>query len=198
MPSAASPGRRMKRTPEPDADGALAYEQIDAIGDRRFLVRRCSSMGATLLDVQPSAPTAERRVVVLPVPSRGPGPCATLSARAGLLSLLVATPAAARATGTVRGAVVDGFGNATLIALCNERDLFRFPPSRVLKRLRAVQNWLDRPNVEVQRYVEKFLHGKAYLFGDPIDARAALATSGNLTAAGLWQNLELRLVHYDP
>ena len=102
-----------------------------------------------------------------------------------LLLLLVATPAAARSTGALRGTVVDGFGNATLIALRNERDLSRFAPSRVLKRLRAVQNWLGRPNVEVRLYVEKFLYGKAYLFGDQIDARAALATSGNLTAAGL-------------
>ena len=58
--------------------------------------------------------------------------------------------------------------------------------------------WLDRPNVEVRRYVKKFLHGKAYLFGDTSDARAALVTSANLTAAGMWQNLELGLVHYDP
>lgn len=86
----------------------------------------------------------------------------------------------------------------TLIALRKERDLSRFPPSRALRQLRAVQGWLDRPNVEVRRYVEKFLHGKAYLFGDHIDARAALVTSANLTAAGLWQNLELGLVHYDP
>ena len=44
----------------------------------------------------------------------------------------------------------------------------------------------------------KFLHGKAYLFGDKADARVALVTSANLTAAGMWQNLELGLVHYDP
>ena len=50
----------------------------------------------------------------------------------------------------------------------------------------------------MRRYVAKFLHGKAYLFGDEVDARAALVTSANLTAAGMWQNLELGLVHYDP
>ena len=86
----------------------------------------------------------------------------------------------------------------TLIALREERDLSRFPPSRALKKLRAVENWLGRPTVEVRRYVDKFLHGKAYLFGDHVDARAALVTSANLTAAGMWQNLELGLVHYDP
>ena len=86
----------------------------------------------------------------------------------------------------------------TLLALREERDLSRFPKSRALKDLLAIQDWLDRPNVQVRRYVRKFLHGKAYLFGDHEDARAALVTSANLTAAGMWQNLELGLVHYDP
>ena len=86
----------------------------------------------------------------------------------------------------------------TLRALRSERDLSRFPPSRVLQLLLGIEAWLDRPNVEVRRYVKKFLHGKAYLFGDAADARAALVTSANLTAAGMWQNLELGLVHYDP
>ena len=86
----------------------------------------------------------------------------------------------------------------TLMALRKERDLSRFPASRAMKKLLAVEEWLDRPNVEVRRYVKKFLHGKAYLFGDHADARAALVTSANLTAAGMWQNLELGLVHYDP
>ena len=86
----------------------------------------------------------------------------------------------------------------TLLALRKERDLSRFPASRALKKLVAIADWLERPNVEVRRYVAKFLHGKAYLFGDEVDARAALVTSANLTAAGMWQNLELGLVHYDP
>ena len=86
----------------------------------------------------------------------------------------------------------------TLLALRKERDIARFPASRALKRLLAIREWLDRPNVDVRRYVAKFLHGKAYLFGDRADARAALVTSANLTAAGMWQNLELGLVHYDP
>ena len=86
----------------------------------------------------------------------------------------------------------------TLLALRKERDLSRFPASRELKNLLAIKDWLDRPNVEVRRYVKKFLHGKAYLFGNEEDAQAALVTSANLTAAGMWQNLELGLVHYDP
>ena len=86
----------------------------------------------------------------------------------------------------------------TLLALRKERDLSRFPKSRALKNLLAIKDWLDRPNVQVRRYIKKFLHGKAYLFGDHKDARAALVTSANLTAAGMWQNLELGLVHYHP
>ena len=86
----------------------------------------------------------------------------------------------------------------TLLALREERNLSRFPKSRALKDLLAIQDWLDRPNVQVRRYIRKFLHGKAYLFGNHEDARAALVTSANLTAAGMWQNLELGLVHYDP
>ena len=103
------------------------------------------------------------------------------------------------APGTGLGTEIPGtLFERTLRALRSERDLSRFPPSRALQRLMGIEAWLDRPNVEVRRYVKKFLHGKAYLFGDRSDARAALVTSANLTAAGMWQNLELGLVHYDP
>ncbi|MCY3850951.1 MAG: helicase-related protein [Acidimicrobiaceae bacterium] len=79
-----------------------------------------------------------------------------------------------------------------------DRDLARFPPSRAATKLVALDAWLDRPNVEVRRYTSQFLHGKAYLFGNQDDARAALVTSANLTGAGLFSNLELGLVQYDP
>lgn len=82
--------------------------------------------------------------------------------------------------------------------LRGERDLSRFPPSRASRRLQAVADWLDRPEIQVRRYVERFLHGKAYLFGALPDARAALVTSANLTSAGLHANLELGVVNYDP
>jgi superfamily II DNA or RNA helicase len=85
-----------------------------------------------------------------------------------------------------------------LQALVAERDLSRFPPSRAAARLLEVDVWLNRPELEVRRYVSRFLHGKAYLFGDVGDGRAALVTSANLTTAGLLSNLELGLVHYDP
>lgn len=85
-----------------------------------------------------------------------------------------------------------------LLLLSHERDLARFPPSRAAERLAVVGAWLDRPQVQVRRYLAQFLHGKAYLFGSQQDGRAALVTSANLTAAGLFANLELGLVHYDP
>ena len=50
----------------------------------------------------------------------------------------------------------------------------------------------------MRRYVEQFLHGKAYLFGSVDDARAALVTSANLTGAGSSANLELGVVDYNP
>lgn len=83
-------------------------------------------------------------------------------------------------------------------ALRAERDLSRFPPSRAAERLLDVQAWLDRPEVQVRRYTERFLHGKAYLFGTAEDARVALVTSANLTGAGLNANLELGVANYDP
>lgn len=85
-----------------------------------------------------------------------------------------------------------------LTLLSHERDLSRFPPSRAAAQLENIDRWLDDPEIEVRRYLTKFLHGKAYLFGTVEDGRAALVTSANLTGAGLFRNLELGLVHYDP
>jgi hypothetical protein len=85
-----------------------------------------------------------------------------------------------------------------LTSLAAERDLCRFPPSRVAQALSEVDVWLAQPQVEVRRFVDRFLHGKAYLFGDQADPRAALVTSANLTGAGLFANLELGLARYDP
>lgn len=85
-----------------------------------------------------------------------------------------------------------------LEGLRNDRDLARFPPSRAAAKLVDLDVWLERPEVEVRRYTDRFLHGKAYLFGGQDDARAALVTSANLTGGGLFANLELGLVQYDP
>ncbi len=86
----------------------------------------------------------------------------------------------------------------SLETLRRERDLSRFPPSRAAARLGQVEAWLADPGIQVRRYVERFLHGKAYLFGTTNDGRAALVTSANLTGGGLFSNLELGLVHYQP
>lgn len=92
---------------------------------------------------------------------------------------------------------IDGF-RLQLEALRGERDFSRFPPSRAAERLAAVEAWLARPEVEVRRFTRRFLHGKAYLFGDAGDPRVALVSSANLTGAGLFRNLELGLAHYQP
>jgi superfamily II DNA or RNA helicase len=81
--------------------------------------------------------------------------------------------------------------------LRDERDFSRFPPSRAARQLAAVEQWLERQEVQVRRYMHEFLHGKAYLFGDAADARVALVTSANLTGAGMERNLELGLANYD-
>lgn len=85
-----------------------------------------------------------------------------------------------------------------LESLREDRDVARFPPSRAAEKLMLLDGWLQRPEVDVRRYTSRFLHGKAYLFGDGADARAALVTSANLTGAGMFENLELGLVQYDP
>jgi superfamily II DNA or RNA helicase len=87
---------------------------------------------------------------------------------------------------------------AQMAFLQGERDFSRFPPSRAAERLQAVEHWLSRPNVEVKRYLTRFLHGKAYLFGDHENPRAALVTSANLTSAGLASKLELGRLDYNP
>jgi len=97
------------------------------------------------------------------------------------------------------GAELPAIAFETQMALLGgERDFSRFPPSRAAKRLQAVERWLASGQVEVRRYVHRFLHGKAYLFGSTADPRAALVTSANLTGAGLAGNLELGLVDYNP
>lgn len=87
---------------------------------------------------------------------------------------------------------------AQIARLKEERDFSRFPPSRQGRELAKVALWLDRDEVEIRRYTDRFLHGKAYLLGGSDAGRAALVTSANLTGAGLTRNLELGMVHYQP
>ena len=93
--------------------------------------------------------------------------------------------------------------DTTLRRLCEERDFDIFPPGRRMDTLRAVDAFLARDGVEVRRYAERFLHGKAYVFapyeGAEVGGRvAALVTSANLTGGGLHGNLELGMAHYQP
>jgi ERCC4-related helicase len=55
--------------------------------------------------------------------------------------------------------------------------------------------FLARPTTEVRMYRKRFLHGKAFVFGNE---EAVIAGSANFTAAGLNHNLELDLGQYDP
>jgi hypothetical protein len=104
----------------------------------------------------------------------------------------LASLADGRPTRLLIGAAPDpGLGAALPLAtfdmhrerLRDERDFSRFPPSRAAKKLIEVETWLARPEVQVRRYVEQFLHGKAYLVGDVDDGRLALVTSAKLRPA---------------
>ena len=95
-------------------------------------------------------------------------------------------------------ALVRKFFDEALQEIRRDRNFGRFPPSRARRSIGPVAEWLKRPEVEVRRYQGAFLHGKAYLFGDAGNPRAALVSSANLTAAGMEKNLELGLVEYGP
>lgn len=62
--------------------------------------------------------------------------------------------------------------------------------------LERLIGWLDRENVEVRRYVRRFLHGKTFLVTTNDDG--AIAGSSNFTYAGLAVNVELNLGQYQP
>ncbi len=79
-------------------------------------------------------------------------------------------------------------------ALVVERDLapFDVTTARQIERLLA---FLGRPTTEVRIYRERFLHGKAFVFGHEA---GVVAGSANFTAAGLLHNLELDLGQFEP
>lgn len=92
----------------------------------------------------------------------------------------------------------------TLKGLRRQRDFNAFPPSRRTAELDLVEALLSSERAQVRRFTTRFLHGKAYLFGDRdaagelVGEGAALVTSANLTSGGLEHNLELGAVRYDP
>lgn len=90
----------------------------------------------------------------------------------------------------------------TLKRLREERDFESFPEER-RRMLEQVHTFIASDRVEVRRYTTRFLHGKAYLFADRSDGGlagegAVLVSSANLTSGGLYHNLELGAVRYDP
>jgi superfamily II DNA or RNA helicase len=77
--------------------------------------------------------------------------------------------------------------------LANERD--RLPFSReTAEQVIRLATLLRRDGVAVRRYVERFLHGKAYIFRGGV----VIAGSGNFTYGGLVHNRELALAQYQP
>ncbi len=63
--------------------------------------------------------------------------------------------------------------------------------------LEALKTALRQGNMQVRRYVNAFLHAKAYIHGYSEDG-GVIAGSSNLTSAGLTQNLELNLGCFEP
>lgn len=95
--------------------------------------------------------------------------------------------------------VVDQF-EQSVEALRRARNFGAFPEAR-RRQLEQIYDFVARDSTEVRRYVQRFLHGKAYIFSETGDGgymQAALVTSANLTGAGLNSNLELGMVHYQP
>ena len=87
--------------------------------------------------------------------------------------------------------------------LVEERNFDAFPPSRRIQALQRVDEFLAQDRVQVRHYTQRFLHGKAYIFADVLDAApremgALIVSSANVTGGGLFSNLELGLVNYQP
>ena len=61
--------------------------------------------------------------------------------------------------------------------------------------MRELLDFLDSGKIEVRRYENRFLHGKAFVFSGK---QGVLAGSSNFTLAGLTSNLELNLGQYQP
>ena len=61
-------------------------------------------------------------------------------------------------------------------------------------QLQDLVDYLNSDSIQVRRYEDGFVHGKAYLFAQD----GVIAGSSNFTGAGLNSNLELNLGHYNP
>jgi superfamily II DNA or RNA helicase len=83
--------------------------------------------------------------------------------------------------------------------MIEDRDLLGFTVDADRTARRFV-DWLRRGSVEVRRFEDGFMHGKAYLVDCPEDqdAEGVIAGSSNLTYPGLATSHELNLGHYEP
>jgi hypothetical protein len=77
--------------------------------------------------------------------------------------------------------------------LSEERDALPFSRDAAEQVVRLAR-LLGREEVEVRRYLKRFLHGKAYLFR----GQAVIAGSANFTYGGLVHNRELAIAQYQP
>ncbi|MFI9629194.1 SNF2-related protein [Streptomyces sp. NPDC052042] len=81
-------------------------------------------------------------------------------------------------------------------SLEEDRDLVGFTPEADEQARRLVAWLREHPNVEVRRFEEGFLHGKAFIV--ETDATGVIVGSSNFTYAGLAKNKELNLGQYQP
>ena len=121
------------------------------------------------------------------------------SINAPIRLMIGATPQPGELPGQPDARVIDHF-TASVKNLRGERDFEAFPKER-REKLDRVTRFIQSNQVDVRRYVSRFLHGKAYIFSEtdvPSPFSAALVSSANLTGAGLNSNLELGMVQYQP
>jgi superfamily II DNA or RNA helicase len=81
-------------------------------------------------------------------------------------------------------------------SLHQDRNLVGFTREADARERRLVAWLREHPGVQVRRYEQGFLHGKAFLV--ETDTTGVIAGSSNLTYAGLARNNELNLGHYQP
>ena len=78
--------------------------------------------------------------------------------------------------------------------IIEDRDLQPFDPEAD-RRIELLLAWLDSGRVQVRRYEQGFLHGKAYILEGA--QGGVVVGSSNLTGAGLTRNVELNLARFD-
>lgn len=83
-------------------------------------------------------------------------------------------------------------------SLEEDRDLLGFTRAADVQARRLVQWLRDNPAVEVRRYEQGFLHGKAFIIERGGFGKGVIAGSSNFTYAGLAKNNELNLGQYQP